>query len=891
MPQSLGVWYHPDTATFSVSDEWVSIDQQQKIGGRGGVSQTTTTRLHTLLGVDDRNKLEKDGFGTLIPFIFESLQSHANSRPTPASPVQHHDSDPWIKTAASSEDMDTDEVVQVPATAPEQAASANVQGVEILSPAEGHTAVVAVIADSLCVQSDSGDAWGIMLRLAEMLQKLEDETSTASDQADVVLEISRDIARFCCGGARGTLTNGTALLQTAIPAAVVDRGTVPVDATALLQPVIPAATGVQNLFTPKSFTPAKLSKKTLNSIKGVFCTGRKLPLRDNTCCPLDGRTIDTVKHAVKDSVQKFNPQKCTPLDRHPSRTGATVPQFEDTNYLTVAFAVDSKTNSAFARTWTTFGPEPTVQAQVRQVRIRLPGSDDDWDVELTPGTAATVLFPTGSTVDLRTSRVVVDKNRLLADGSGAGKASGVELHLTFRTTVNAIGGPRGGAGQPSKCGTKIASLPHSPPKTPAVLGTSGQRSVSLRSALHKAVREWYDENHPSDLQSTPAVRRRANRQSLRQFKEDLFCLATSVCSAEALQVSDKAPETVVRCMHDRCEQLRAPGTTGSTVARLHTELLQGIARWVKPGSVVREGFDPLSPDIANVGNGVKINTSFCHSLPGPTGTIATPEYTEAYDREIGVTVHGVDPGMNVVYTGFDLRTGRSFQLGAGFIPYMKRSHGRRISKAQSRLDSLKVTAPDGEHSTEKRALARVRRSAARRSRAAEITYPKVLRSGCDYACLPDFSVAQGHRMGRSVRQGARFYSFARARDRLLRSSEEGRGAVVRISPEDYSTADCPNCGTYNATVRRAQGHSCRARCYGDGRTWARDPGSARTITVCAAAQLFRDLNIYGSEPLGSLEVAVLHRSSSGVCPFCGFLYRLFANLRVQRPRHRTLLTL
>ena len=186
------------------------------------------------------------------------------------------------------------------------------------------------------------------------------------------------------------------------------------------------------------------------------------------------------------------------------------------------------------------GPHPT------------PGSDNDWVVELTPGTAATVLFPTGSTVDLRTSRVVVDKNRLLADGSGAGKASGVELHLTFRTTVNAIGGPRGGAGRPSKCATTIASLPHSPPKTPAVLGTSGQRRVSPRSALHKAVREWYDVKHPPDLQSTAALRRRAYRQSLRQFKEDLFCLATSVYNAEALQGSDKAPETVVRCLPDRC---------------------------------------------------------------------------------------------------------------------------------------------------------------------------------------------------------------------------------------------------------------------------------------------------------------------------------------------------
>ena len=102
-------------------------------------------------------------------------------------------------------------------------------------------------------------------------------------------------------------------------------------------------------------------------------------------------------------------------------------------------------------------------------------------------------------------------------------------------------------------------------------------------------------------------------------------------------------------------------------------------------------------------------------------------------------------------------------------------------------------------------------------------------------------------MGRSVRQGQRFYSFAGTRDRLLRSSDAGRGAMLRIAGEGFSTADCPNCGTYNPSVGASQGHSCRINCHAGGRTWARDPGSARTITARNTALCFRAWNVRGSD--------------------------------------------
>ena len=194
---------------------------------------------------------------------------------------------------------------------------------------------------------------------------------------------------------------------------------------------------------------------------------------------------------------------------------------------------------------------------------------------------------------------------------------------------------------------------------------------------------------------------------------------------------------------------------------------------------------------------------------------------------------------------------------------MRRSHGTKIRRARAALDGLPATATAESRLAAEQTVKRVEHTAARRSRAMELTCAAGLGAG-DILHLPDFKVAQGRRMGRSVRQGQRFFSYASTRDRLLRSSDAGRGAYTRIGGERFSTADCPNCGTYNPSVGASQGHSCKINCHGGGRTWARDPGSARTITARNTAQCFRAWNVRGSDLSHSPPIVVWISSSVSV---------------------------
>ena len=399
-----------------------------------------------------------------------------------------------------------------------------------------------------------------------------------------------------------------------------------------------------------------------------------------------------------------------------------------------------------------------------------------------------------------------------------------------------------------------APPPKAPPPAPGRKYQKGPtKPKSVRSLLNEAVKQAFrnDQNFESDDASAA---RKEQQRRLRQYKYEIFALATS-----RVRGMDVQPNSIALCLRDLVQPvdsyigvLRAGDqdlTVDDIESKLHTHILQGIERWIRPGSAVSlaPGCEPLSAAFT-ANSGLSANTRFCRSLKQAEENIEEKQQrAQEFADEVGLELRGADPGINVLYTVNDLASGETNQFGVGFISYMRRSHGEKIRRARAALDGLPATATPDSRLAAEQAAKRVEHTAARRSRAMGLTCASGLGGKGDILHLPDFTVAQGRRMGRSVRQGQRFFSFAGTRDRLLRSSDAGRGAMLRIAGEGFSTADCPNCGTYNPSVGASQGHSCRINCHAGGRTWARDPGSARTITARNTALCFRAWNVRGSD--------------------------------------------
>ena len=894
----LGLWYDHTSRSFCCGRAWEAAGPNSRLAAKQGPvngGQPWSILLSEVLNAEMAAKLGEQGFADLAHDAFRILQDKAALRTGPAV-TETTTAEP--KKVATKKRKTTVTRFPVPSDAVADTKDAakkrpemkgdQPEPVKPLPNGDGRTACCTVMLGGSSAAVDGAVVWGSALAIAAVHTVWTCAETSAADVgkcSDELKKASRDMVRGLCSNANTILT--------------VDHDV--------------ETNGFPNLTTQSEAT------RDWVVIKSLLCKNTRMPLRNGECT-LEGRTMDTIKHAAQSSVLLFNWMASTPLSVNPAQTTATVPCYDKCNYMQLQLEGDPE----FRDKWTMDISTEPVRARAVAMRFKFP-SGELWEGAFPRNSTNAVWFARDADVKVVTSKFVV--TRLGLNTSSRSHNRGLELHLTLSTQrrsvtleparadpavvrcvtgqgftpqhaspsaprpIPPVGAKRkhddsaSGAQPVSGLSPQPVPPPSLPPPRPKVLGIpalvhpppppapgrkhqkGATQPRSPRSLLDEAVKSAFDSLGPIDGEASAARKERQSR--LRRFKCDVFALATTRVRESELPISTAVCfRDLVGPLDAYITKLRAGNqdlTIDDTECKLHTHILQGMERWIRPGSAVSQapGCERLSAAFTD-NSGLTANTRFCRSLTQAEEDIARKEQREQeFCDEVGLKGLGADPGVNVLYTTHALSSGESAQFGVGFVAYMRRSHGTKIRRARAALDGLPATATAESRLAAEQTVKRVEHTAARRSRAMELTCAAGLGAG-DILHLPDFKVAQGRRMGRSVRQGQRFFSYARTRDRLLRSSDAGRGAYTRIGGERFSTADCPNCGTYNPSVGASQGHSCKINCHGGGRTWARDPGSARTITARNTAQCFRAWNVRGSDLSHSPPIVVWISSSVSV---------------------------